>query len=412
LLGQLFIRLAISLGIGLLIGVERERRKGAGPRRASAGIRTFALASLTGGISMAVGGGALLAVTAIAVAALSMLAYTRSNPEDPGLTSELALLTTTLLGALAVREPTLAAGFAVVVAILLAGRNRIHRFVREILTEQELHDALLFAGASLVILPLTPDRAIGPFGVLNLRVLWMLAVMVMFISSAGYVAVRSLGPRIGLPLTGLTSGFVSSIATIGSMGTRVTKNASVLRSAVAGAVLSTVSTVIQMGVVLWVTDRSTLAVLRIPLLSSGLTASIYAAIFMGRSLSQKGDDSGQRGRAFSLSGAVGFAATVSAILFASAALRQWVGVAGVMMGAGLAGFADTHAVAISVASLVAGGKISVADAVPLVLIGFTTNTVSKIVIAATTGGRRFALGVIPGLILVLVAAWFGTLLRF
>jgi hypothetical protein len=62
--------------------------------------------------------------------------------------------------------------------------------------------------------------------------------------------------------------------------------------------------------------------------------------------------------------------------------------------------------------LVAAGKISVADAVPLVLIGFTTNTVSKIVIAATTGGRRFALGVIPGLILVLVAAWFGTLLRF
>jgi uncharacterized membrane protein (DUF4010 family) len=288
LIEQLFVRLAISLGIGLLIGAERERRKGSGPRRAPAGIRTFALASLTGGISMAVGGGVLLVVTALAVAVLSMLAYTRSDPEDPGLTSELALLTTTLLGALAVREPTLAAGFAVVVAILLAGRNRIHRFVREILTEQELHDALLFAGASLVILPLTPDRAIGPFGVLNLRVLWMLAVMVMFISSAGYVAVRSLGSRIGLPLTGLTSGFVSSIATIGSMGTRVTKNARLLRSAVAGAVLSTVSTVIQMGVVLWVTDRSTLAALRMPLLSSGMTASIYAAIFMGRSLRQKG----------------------------------------------------------------------------------------------------------------------------
>lgn len=408
---QLFIRLAISLGIGLLIGAERERRKGSGPTRAPAGIRTFALASLTGGISMAVGGGVLLAVTALAVGALSILAYTRSNPEDPGLTSELALLTTTLLGALAVREPMQAAGFAVVVAILLASRNRIHRFVREILTEQELHDALLFAGASLVILPLTPDRAIGPFGVLNLRVLWMLAVMVMFISSAGYIAVRSIGPRIGLPLTGLTSGFVSSIATIGSMGARVTKEATLLRSAVAGAVLSTVSTVIQMGVVLWVTDHSTLTALRISLLSSGMTASIYAAIFMGRSLRQKGNDSGQLGRPFRLSGAVGFAATVSAILFASAALRQWLGAPGLVLGAGLAGFADTHAVAISAASLVAAGKISVEDAVPLVLIGFTTNTVSKIVIAATTGGRRFALGVIPGLILVLVAAWFGTLLR-
>ena len=412
MIGQLFIRLAISLGIGLLIGAERERRKGSGPTRAPAGIRTFALASLTGGISMAVGGEVLLAVTALAVAALSILAYTRSNPEDPGLTSELALLTTTLLGALAVREPTLAAGFAVVVAILLAGRNRIHRFVREILTEQELHDALLFAGASLVILPLTPDRPIGPFGVLNLRVLWTLAVMVMFISSAGYVALRTLGPRIGLPLTGLTSGFVSSIATIGSMGTRVTKNATLLRSAVAGAVLSTVSTVIQMSVVLWVTDHSTLAALRMPLILSGMTAGLYAAIFMGRSLGQKGDDTDERGRAFNLSSAIAFAVTVSAILFGSAAIRQWLGTAGLVVAAGLAGFADTHAVAISAASLVAAGKITVADAVPLVLIGFTTNTVSKIVIAVTTGGRQFALGVIPGLILVLVAAWLGSVLRF
>ena len=74
----------------------------------------------------------MLAATALAVAGLSILAYARSDNEDPGLTSELALLTTTMLGALAVREPMLAAGFAVVVAILLAGRNRIHRFVRVI----------------------------------------------------------------------------------------------------------------------------------------------------------------------------------------------------------------------------------------------------------------------------------------
>jgi uncharacterized membrane protein (DUF4010 family) len=149
--------------------------------------------------------------------------------------------------------------------------------------------------------------------------------MVMFISSAGYVALRTLGPRIGLPLTGLTSGFVSSIATIGSMGTRVTRNARLLRSAVAGAVLSTVSTVIQMSVVLWVTDHSTLSALRMPLFLSGMTASLYAAIFMGRSLGQKRDDTGERGRAFNLSSAIAFAVTVSTILFASAAIRQRLG---------------------------------------------------------------------------------------
>lgn len=410
--GQLFIGFAISLGIGLLIGAERERRKGSGPTRASAGIRTFALASLTGAISVVVGGPLLLGVTTLAVGALSVLGYARSNSEDPGITSELALLVTTLLGALAVHKPMTAAGSAVVVTILLAGRTRIHRFVREILTEQEVHDALLFAGLALVILPLTPNRPIWPFRVLNLRVLWTLAVIVMFISSASYVALRTFGPRIGLPLTGLTSGFVSSIATIGSMGTRVAKQAGLLRPAVAGAILSTVSTVVQLIVVLWITNLSTLAALWIPLGLAGLTASLYGVIFMRRSLRQKGTAVDHHGRAFSLSSAVAFAASVSAILEVSAAVREWFGATGVLVTAFLAGFADTHAVAISAASLVAAGKISVADAVPIVLIGFTTNTISKVVIAATTGGRQFALGVVPGLILVLGAAWLGSVVRF
>src|SRR5262249_14297829 len=160
-----------------------------------------------------------------------------------------------------------------------------------------------------------------PFHVLNLRVLCTLAVIIMFISSAGYVAVRSLGPRIGLPLTGLAGGFVSSVATIGSMGNRVTKEASMLRPAAAGAVLSTLATVIELIVVLWISDRSTLAALWIPLALAGVTASLYATVFVGRSLVQKGAVGDHPGQAFNLSGAVAFAATVSAILGISAAVR-------------------------------------------------------------------------------------------
>jgi uncharacterized membrane protein (DUF4010 family) len=412
LTGQLSIGLAISLGIGLLIGAERERRKGTGPSRASAGIRTFALASLTGAISMAVGGQVLLAVAGLVVGGLSVFGYIRSDNKDPGMTSELALLTTTLLGALAIREPLTAAAFAVVITILLAGRTRIHRFVREVLTEQEVHDALLFAGFALVILPVTPNRPIGPFHVLNLRLLFTLAVVLMLISSAGYVAVRLFGPRIGLPLTGLAAGFVSSIATIGSMGSRVAKEPSVMRPAAAAAVLSTVSTVVQLIVVLWIADRSTLVALWMPLALAGVTASLYAAIFMGRSIRQRGVIEDRRGKAFKLSSALIFAATVSTILAISTIVREEFGTTGVFLTAVLAGFADTHAVAISAASLVAAGKINVSDVVPIVLIGFTTNTFSKGVIAATSGGRQFALAVIPGLILVLSAAWIGTVLRF
>jgi len=410
--GQVYIGIAISLGIGLLIGAERERRKGAGPTRGSAGIRTFALASLMGGISMAIGGELLVFITTLAVGGLATVAYARSNEKDPGITSELALVATCLLGALAIREPVLSAGLAVVITILLAGRTRIHRFVRDILTEQELHDALLFAAVALIFLPLTPDRPISFFRVLNLRTLLVLTVIFMLISSAGYVAVRTFGSRLGLPLTGLVSGFVSGVATIGSMGVRALKQANLLRSAVAGAVLSTVSTVIQLIVVLWITDVSTLGALWLPLGFAGLAAVAYAAIFMTHSLRQQRTTEGTSGRAFSLASSAAFAATVSSILAVSALMREWFGATGLFVAALVAGFADAHAVAISAGSLVAAGKISAADAVPIILIGFTTNTISKIVIAATTGGRQFAIRVVPGLVLVLGAAWLGSFLRF
>lgn len=407
----LAVRLAIALGIGLLIGAERERRKGTGPSRAPAGIRTFALASLVGGISLAVGGELLLAVAALGVAGLSITAYRARSRRDPGFTTGIALLISLLLGALAVRQPTLAAGFAVVVAGLLAARTRLHRFVQDVLTEQELQDALLLAAAALVILPLTPDRPIGPLAILNARTLWKLVVIVMSISGAGYIALRALGPRFGLPLAGLASGFVSSAATIGSMGSRARQEPKLLRSAVAGAVLSTVSTVIQMAAVLLVTDRSTFLAMRLSLLFAGIAAVIYGALFMIKTASQKPDAVELTGRAFNITTAVAFAATVSAILLASAAANRWLGSSGLAVAAGLAGFADTHSAAISVASLVAVEKITASDAVLPILIGLTTNTITKAVVAITTGGRRFAVEVIPGLLLVILAAWMGLVLR-
>ena len=94
-----------ALGIGLLIGAERERRKGGGPSRAPAGIRTFTAASLAGAISVIVGGAVMLAVTVAGVAVLTAVAYFRSRGDDPGLTTEIALILTALLGGLAMQQP-------------------------------------------------------------------------------------------------------------------------------------------------------------------------------------------------------------------------------------------------------------------------------------------------------------------
>ena len=405
----LAVRLAISLGIGLLIGTERERRKGTGVDRRPAGIRTFALAALAGGLSLAFGGEWVLVATALVIGALTAVAYGRSRERDPGLTTEVALVTTVLLGALAVREPGLASGLAVCVVALLASRSRLHRFVRRVLTEQELHDALVFAAAALVILPLAPDRPIGPLGVLNPRTVWRLAVIFMAISGAGYVALRALGPGIGLAVSGFFSGFVSSSATVGAMGARARENPALRPAAVAGAVLSTVATVLQMTALLAATSRPTLLAMRWPLLFAGVAAALYALAFGFRGAKSRAGGA-ERGRAFRLPPALVFAAGITLATLGAQGIHLWLGDRGLILAAAVAGFGDAHAAAIAVASLVAAGKIAPGDAVLPILAGLTTNTLTKAVLAVLSRDRGYALRILPGLLAVVGAAWIALLL--
>lgn len=400
-------RLAVALGIGLLLGLERERRKGSGPGRGYAGIRTFALVSLLGGVAMVIGDSAVVAVSLAFVAAATVVAYALGDRTDPGLTTEVALLVAFLLGALAQREPQLAGGLAVAVAILLAARESLRRLVSEALTEQEVHDGLLLGAAALVILPLVPDRTMGPFDAFNPFTLWRLVVVVMAIGAAGYVALRLLGPRLGLPLAGLASGFVSSAATIGAMGARAKREPTILRPAVAAAVFSTVATVAQMVIVVGATNARTLRELWPTMLAAGVLAVAYGLVFGLRALRDDTDHHAPPGRAFEPRSALIFAATVGVILFVSAALNEWLGEAGLALSAAAAGFADTHSAAISVASLVSAGKVTPEDAVVPILAAFTTNSITKAVLAWTAGGRRFAFDIWPGLILVLAGAWGG-----
>ena len=401
------LRLGSAIAIGLLIGAERERRKAHGTLLSAAGIRTFALAALSGGLSVLLGGVPLLLVVTVAIAALTTVAYLRTGDDDPGLTTETALLLTVLLGALAQRDVWTASGIAVVVTIILAARTALHRVVSSVLSDEEVTDALIFAAAVLVILPLTPDRYIGPFGAINPRTIWKIVILMMSISAFGYIAVRWLGLRFGLPITGLASGFVSSTATIASMGERAAREPALCRAAVAGAVLSTVATVLQMAVVVGATNERTLFELRIPLIAAGTAAVVYGLALTLGSLRQKATPSQQKGRAFSLKTALFFAAIITIVLVASAALRAWIGPAGVLVAAAAAGFADTHSPAVSVASLVAANKLQSRDAIVPILAAMTTNTVSKAIFAITSGGRRYAMQIIPGLVLVIAAAWGG-----
>jgi uncharacterized membrane protein (DUF4010 family) len=130
-----------------------------------------------------------------------------------------------------------------------------------------------------------------------------------------------------------------------------------------------------------------------------------------RSKHQDAPPSAQAGRAFSLKSAVFFASLITAMLVLSAALNAWLGAAGVAVAAAAAGFADTHAAAVSVASLVSAGKMTAPGAVLPILAAMTTNTISKAVVAVSSGGRAYAVQIIPGLLIVIAAAWIAVFLR-
>ncbi|MGE0425570.1 MAG: MgtC/SapB family protein [Reyranellaceae bacterium] len=405
---DLMLRYAGALAIGLLVGAERERRKGDGPERAAAGIRTFAIASLSGAVAFELGGVALLITICVAMFGFAALAYLRSSHEDPGLTTEIALVAMPPLGALMLREPAVAGAIAVVMTVLLAFRRGIHHFVRTLLTAEELRDALVLGAAALVILPLMPDRAMGPWDAINPRTIWMIVVLVMAISALGHIAVRVLGPRFGLPIAGFAGGFVSSTATIASMGERAARQPDSLRPIVAGAVLSTVATVVQLAILVAAFHRPTLMVLAVPLALAGAAAVGYGLFFAWRAVrSDAPADASQDERAFNPLTAFLLAAIVALVLLASAGLRQWLGEAGLVIAAAAAGLADAHAGAASVASMAGAGQVTPQEASWPILAAFTSNSVVKCVIAVTYGGAAFASRVVPGVILVSIAAWAG-----
>jgi Domain of unknown function (DUF4010)/MgtC family len=258
------VSFAVALGAGLLIGIERERRKGAGADRALAGVRTFTLTSLAGALAQALQQPLLVAAGAVLTVVLIAIAYQRDQSTDPGVTTEVALFITFLIGVTTVDAPVFAGGAAVVVASLLAMRSRLHDFSTKVLTARELHDALLLAGAAMVILPLVPNAPAPWLSGANPRRLWGLVVLILALQGAGYIALRVAGARLGLALSGLASGFVSSTATVAAMGSRARTHPLLRPVCVAGAMFSSVATYLQLGLIALALHPPSLAVLAIP----------------------------------------------------------------------------------------------------------------------------------------------------
>ena len=400
--------LLIALGIGLIIGAERERRKTARSTPSAAGLRTFTIGALLGAVAMLLGGAVMLGLAAGAVAALAVASYWLIHDvKDPGITTEVSLVGTVLLGGLAMVQPALASSIGVVIAIILAARTPLHRFVGEVITQSEPSDVLILGGATLVILPLLPDRNIGPWQALNPHSIWLVVILILGINAVGHGATRWLGARLGVPLLGLVSGFVSSSATIAAMGSWVRGTPACLKAGVAAALLSSVATFVQLGAVIEMTDHRTFLATMVPLGAAGAMGLVTGGFYTLRAWRQPSAEAPRMSQSFSVLLALGFAGVLSAMLIAVAALRVWFGELGLLSAAAVAGVMDVHAAAIAIAAQVADGRISANQAVVPTLVACTTSTAAKILFATTAGTRPFGMRVIPGLVLIVGAAWAG-----
>jgi len=393
----------VALGAGLLIGVERERRTGSEAAPAAAGIRTFALTSLLGVLTALAGSPVLLGAAALGIVLLTAFSYFKSGGSDPGLTTEVALLATFVTGVLAASQPVLAAAAGVLIVVLLVSRGALHGFARRELSEQELRDGVLLAAAALLVLPILPDHAIDPWKVVNPRLVWKLTVLIMLIDAAGYVAQRLVGSRAGLPLSGLLGGFVSSTVVVATMGTRAKSEPAVLPAAVAGAALSQLATVVQLALVLAVSDAVLLEALRWPLIATGIAMVVYGFL-MFRASRGHGAATPVAGRAFRLRTALLFAGAFSGIALLVAWLQTSFGPVWALAGVVAGGFADAHSTSASVGTLASQGQMNRDVAAIAVGLIVTTNTLSKLGFA-WAGGKAYFWRLAPGLLLLIATFW-------
>ncbi|MBB3261920.1 uncharacterized membrane protein (DUF4010 family) [Paraburkholderia bannensis] len=399
-----YMPFAVALGIGLLVGAERERRKGTGVTRAAAGIRTFVVIAVVGAISMRLGGTLLTVASTLALSALSTAAYLRPS-DDPGLTTESAMIATLLLGGLAVADATLAAALGVILTIVLAARSQLHDFVTSRLGREEVFDLLTLAASALVILPMLPDRAVDIFGAINPQTVWRFAVLVMLISTMGHISQVALGPRIGLAFAGLLGGFVSSVATIAAMGRRAKASPATPLPMAAAAALSSLATLTQLCAVVGVVFKPLLLPLG-PSLAAGTIASLVFGLvvtwFASRSPAH---EAMVVGRAVDIKAALILAATLMILTLTSVLLTRWLGNAGIAITAAIGGLADAHSTAASVASLAAQSLITPKEAVLPVLVTVTSNALTKCAVAIFLGTRAFAVIVISGQLFIVAAVW-------
>ena len=388
-------RLGLALALGFVIGLERgwkERDEGEGQR--AAGLRTFSLLGLLGGLFgvLSLGGDRiLLSAGFLATSAVIAAFIWRENTREGvyGATTMVAALVTFALGAVAVLgDMRVAAGVGVVTVGLLAYKTTLHGFLSRI-TAQELRSALLLAAMTFIALPLLPDRAIDPWGALNPHQLWLITILIAAVSFVGYIAVKLVGPSRGLVLAAALGGLVSSTVVTLTLA-RLAKDNAARLGLLSGSILLAGGVMMARVLVLaGVINLSLALALCVPLLAAALFQALAAWVLIGRegrSSDAKAEDLVHK-NPFLLSEVLKFGAILGVVMLAAGIAKSLFGNGGLMVVAGISGLADVDAITLSVANM--GGQ-AVAGVAPI-LLAVGINSAAKSAYAGIAGGMKLGL---------------------
>lgn len=387
-----WLRLAASLGVGLLIGLERERHP-----QAKAGARTFALIALAGTLAAfadrALIGSWIVPVGLAGVVLMLVAAYWRiGSDEEPGTTTVIAAAVCYLLGVLAgVGETAIAGAIAIGVTVMLYFKPEIEG-LSTALERREQVSVLQFLVVTFIVLPILPDRAYGPYEVLNPRSIWLMVVLISGIGLASYMALRLVGERHGAVLAGALGGLVSSTATTVAYGRSSRDSPGAERLALVAVPIANLAPLARVAVLAAVVAPALLAELA-PVLAAALAAggAVYA-------LSLRRSGGGARAQAVEtrnpaqIGTALQFGALYAGVLLASAWLSDLAGSQGLYVAALVSGLADLDAITLTALNLFADERAAAQVAVITIALAYGANVVFKLGVLVWFN-RRVALGV-------------------
>ncbi len=400
-----------SLAIGLLLGLERQRRV-----TAKAGLRTFALVALCGtvaGLLADTTGNSWIIPTGLALVGLMIIAayLTEPKPEgDSGTTTVVAVLLCYGLGVMVwYRHIQLAATVGIVATLLLYFRTELHEF-SEKLSGRDVASMLQFAVLSFIVLPLLPDRAFDPYQVLNPYHLWLMVVLISGVGLAGYLALRLIGPRRSVTLLGAFGGLVSSTATTLVYSRQAGVSAATAPLGAAIIVVSNLVVLLRMSVLSVVVAPAIMPQLA-PVLALGFAAGFVVVVRQLRGLMASPDlEAPELSNPTNLRVALGFGALYAVVLLGAAWLSEHAGSRGLYAIALVSGLADVDAITLSTLNLFGVERLTGAVATTAIALAFLAAVAFKLAATAALGKPAFmkrclagllapAAGVVAGLLL-------------